>query len=605
MPYFRIVESYRNADDRVCHRTLLNIGFWEDITRAQQDEIMDLLNARYKNQMLMFHSKDEHVLSLAEKFWVQMIQKKSIDVVGREKLIKQDSIRHKEAREIGAEWLCYNTWNELHLTTLLEQQGWSEEKIKLAMTQVITRATYAASELASSKWIQENSAICDLTGYKVENINKDKLYRSALDLYACRDALEEHLSKRTNELFDLQERIMIYDLTNTYFEGRKEQSSMAQYGRSKEKRSDAKLIVLALVVNMEGFIKYSCLHEGNYHDTSDMSSLLEKLNARTTGYNPIIVMDAGIATESNLEILNQQGKKYMVVSRTKLSTYEPKHYNNETYLATKSKKIIRLQTVTNSNHTDTFIKVQSPDKYKKEKSMYNQFEKRFEDELEKIKIGLSKPRGIKTVDKVNQRIGRAKQKYPSASKYYTIQLTKDEEGKKITDISWFKPETKQVDDEEQLGIYFLRTNLEEKIDDEGLKWMIYNTIREVESTFRTLKTDLDLRPIYHQNDESTMAHLHLGILAYWLAHTIRYKLKQTGINYSWTEIIRIAHTQKQIITTAQNVNDKVILIKRCTEPVEKLTLIQQALKQKTKPFKTLKVVVHKPPPVIPKNQASG
>ncbi len=140
----------------------------------------------------------------------------------------------------------------------------------------------------------------------------------------------------------------------------------------------------------------------------------------------------------------------------------------------------------------------------------------------------------------------------------------------------------------KLGVYFLRTNLEDT--DEALEWMIYNTIREIESTFRILKTDLYLRPIYHKNDTSAMAHLHLGLLAYWLVNTIRHQLKQSGINDDWKEIKRKASTQKSVLTTAQNSYDKIIQIKRCTEPTEDLK------QQKSKPFKQIKFVVHKPPP---------
>ena len=126
--------------------------------------------------------------------------------------------------------------------------------------------------------------------------------------------------------------------------------------------------------------------------------------------------------------------------------------------------------------------------------------------------------------------------------------------------------------------------------------MIYNTIREVESTFRILKTDLDLRPIYHKNDNATKAHLHLGILAYCLVNTIRYQLKQSGIKDDWKEIKRKASTQKSVITTAQNTYDKTIQIKRCTEPTEDLKQIHTILKTiKPKPYKEIKFVVHKPP----------
>ena len=125
--------------------------------------------------------------------------------------------------------------------------------MNLALTQIISRAVYPASELKTSKWIKENSAVCEVTNYPVQIITKDKLYTSALKLFSVKDAMESFLSTKTNELFDLQDKIFLYDLTNTYFEGQKSGSQLAQFGRSKEKRSDAKLVVLALVVNIEEY----------------------------------------------------------------------------------------------------------------------------------------------------------------------------------------------------------------------------------------------------------------------------------------------------------------------------------------------------------------
>ncbi len=178
----------------------------------------------------------------------------------------------------------------------------------------------------------------------------------------------------------------------------------------------------------------------------------------------------------------------------------------------------------------------------KEQGIKNRLEQGYVDQLELIKQSLSKPRGIKKVDKVQQRIGRAKQKYPFIHHLYIITFDIDTTTKTVRNIYWQKDMVKTEEANNKLGVYFIRTNLENT--EEALEWMIYNTIREIESTFRILKTDLDLRPIYHKNDASTMAHLHLGLLAYWLVNTIRYQLKQSGINDEWREIKRKASTQK-------------------------------------------------------------
>ncbi len=604
--YYRLVESYRNESDRVCHKTLLNIGFWPDATKEQKDKVVDHLNEKYKNELALFEETDGQVVEWVNRFWNEMIAGKTIDrktMEEKHRLVKADTIKHKEAREIGTEWICANTWNQLQLTALFKNLGWSEEKIQLAMTQVISRAVYPGSELATSKWIKDNSAICDITGYDIHKITKDKLYQSALDLYKHKAIIEKHLSTTTNELFDLQDRIMLYDLTNTYFEGTKRNSQLAKYGRSKEKRNDAKLVVLAMVINIEGFIKYSAIHEGNYADTSDIKTLIEKLSSTTsTAAKPIVVMDAGIATEKNLAILTRQGYKYVVVSRSKIKDYQPVQQGKETYLLTKSKKIIRLSLVQSEKYTDSFLKVESPAKGIKEQSIKNRLEQGYEEQLNLIKRSLSKPRGIKKADKVQQRIGRAKQKYPSVHHLYHITLDIDTATNTVKNIYWQKDAAKAEAANNKSGVYFLRTNLEDTA--EALEWMIYNTIREIESTFRILKTDLDLRPIYHKNDNATMAHLHLGLLAYWLVNTIRHQLKQSGINDDWKEIKRKASTQKSVLTTAQNSYDKIIQIKRCTEPSEALRHIHNALKQQNpKPFKQIKFVVHKPPPKKIETQA--
>ena len=596
--YYRLVESYRNESDRVCHKTLLNIGFWPEATAEQKDKVVDHLNERYKNELALFEQTDEQVVEWVNRFWNEMITHKTIDrktMEEKHRLVKVDTLKHKEAKEIGTEWICANTWNQLQLTALFENLGWQEEKIQLAMTQVISRAVYPGSELATSKWIKDNSAICDITGYDVNKITKDKLYQSALDLYKHKETIEKYLSTTTNELFDLQDRIMLYDLTNTYFEGTKRNSQLAKYGRSKEKRSDAKLVVLAMVINIEGFIKYSAIHEGNYADTSDIKTLIEKLSSNTsTAAKPIVVMDAGIATEKNLDTLSREGYKYVVVSRSKLKDYKPVQQGKETYLLTKSKKIIRLSLVQNEKYTDSFLKVESPAKAMKEEGIKSRLEQGYEQQLYLIKQSLGKSGGIKKVDKVQQRIGRAKQKYPSIHQLYNISLDIDMATQTVKNIYWQKDLAKAEAANNKLGVYFLRTNLEHT--DEALEWMIYNTIREIESTFRILKTDLDLRPIYHKNDSSTLAHLHLGLLAYWLVNTIRYQLKQSGINDDWKEIKRKTSTQKSVLTTAQNSYNKIIQIMRCTEPTEDLKQIQKALKQqKSKPFKQIKFVVHKPP----------
>lgn len=593
--YYRLVESYRNADNRICHRTILNIGFMEDATPEQLNKIQKQLTEKYEHKQPLFQTEEDPVVKrYVEQLWQRIIASKKVDIPAVEKLsrmINADTLQHSNVREIGAEWICHNTWDKLQLSGVLSSQGFSEEEIQLAATQIISRAVYPASELKTARWIKENSAVCELTGYKPEKITKDKLYQSALHLYEVKDALEKHLSNRTNNLFDLEDKIILYDLTNTYFEGEKRNSHLAQFGRSKEKRSDAKLVVLALVVNIEGFIKYSSILEGNITDSKTLSAMIEKLSKHTCGHRAVVVLDAGIATEDNLKMIVEKGYQYLCVSRSKLKDYRAVPDRLTVLLDTKSNKTIRLKSVTTQRNTDYYLEVKSPDKGMKEVSMKNQFEKRFEEQLQKIYNAIHRKGGIKRLDKVHQRIGRAKEKYPSVAQYYIVEVTANEKTNRATEITWQKDPQKYGDKIESLGIYFLRTNM--KVTDEVVVWNIYNTIREIESTFRTLKTDLDLRPIYHKTDRATMAHLHLGILAYWLVNTVRFQLKGNNVHSLWSEIVRIGNTQKVITTTGTNTFEKMVGVRKCSQPDKKLKSIYDILKTNYKPFRKRKSVVHK------------
>lgn len=596
--YYRLVESYRNSDGRVCHHTILNIGFMEDTTVEQRNRIQKHLTDKYEFKQSLFEETDLVVIRYVSELWDRIVTSKKIDIAlnqadAKVRMVDIDTISHRDVREIGAEWIGYQTWEQLQIEKVLRANHWNEEQIQLAATQIISRAVYPASELRTARWIKENSAICELTGYDMEKMTKDKLYASSLALYGIREEIEKHLSSRTNDLFDIDDKIILYDLTNTYFEGRMVDSELAMFGRSKEKRSDAKLLVLALVVNMEGFIKYSTVHEGNIADCKSLPSMIDKLAKHTIGdKKPVIVLDAGIATAENLHLIEEKGYHYLCVSRSRLKDYEIVKDRLTVLMETKSKQWVSLKAVTSAKITDYYLEVNSPIKAKKEAAMIKQFEYRFEEALKLIQQSITTKGGVKREDKVQQRIGRAQQKYPSVQQYYSIEVSVNELSKLVTSISWKKDESKLQAKTDGLGIYFLRTNM--KVSDETTVWNIYNTIREIESTFRTLKTDLDLRPIYHKTDKSSLAHLHLGLLAYWLVATIRHQLKTQNINSCWTEIVRIANTQKVITTSGQNTYNKTVCIRKCSEPNENLKKIYNALKQTPRPFRKRKSVVHKP-----------
>jgi transposase len=326
-------------------------------------------------------------------------------------------------------------------------------------------------------------------------------------------------------------------------------------------------------------------------DCSNLSLMIDKLSRCSNARNPVVVMDAGIATEENLEMIRAKGYHYLCVSRTKLKDYEAVRGRLTVLLDTKSKRHVRLKAVSNNSTTDYYLEVASEDKYETANSMRRQFEERFEMELQKIAQSLERKGGTKKTTKVHERIGRARERYASVQYYYDIEVTLSEDNSTVKAMTWSKNEQQYEKKEASLGLYFLRTSL--LLQDEVTIWNIYNTIREIESSFRTLKSDLDLRPVYHKSDAGTMAHLHLGLLAYCIVNTVRCKLKTHGINSHWPEIVRIANTQKIITTHGTNKAGETIGVRKCSEPNEQLRNIQSILLIKAKPFAQRKSVVHK------------
>jgi transposase len=585
---YRLVEPYRSASG-VRHYQVVNFGELKELTTITQRKALarrvEQLIVQYKQQSQDIFTHTEDVVEQhAQYFFRKVLENERIDfdTNKHKELIEVDTVKLQDVQEIGAEWLCYQALEQLGLANLFASFGWTSAQINLALTHIISRAVYPASELRTSEWIVENSSVCEITNYDVEKINKDKLYRIANKLYKHKDQIEQHISQTTNSLFNLDDKIIIYDLTNTYFESKKS-GTIGKYGRSKEKRSDCKLIVLALVVNVEGFIKNSKLFEGNTGDASTLTTIIDELNKTNTSTKPTIVLDAGIASEDNLQLLQKNNYKYICVARGGLQKYKADIDAKPFEVKDKKQQPITLQHVTVEGWNDKQILVHSIAKEAKERSMKDAFEKKYLEGIEEIKASLLKPRGTKTPDKVWKRIGRNAQKYPSINKYYNIETKINEEGN-VCEIIVSQKEIKSNE-----GLYLLRTNMD--ANDELVQWTIYNTIREVESSFRCLKTDLDLRPIYHKTDEASMAHLHLGLLAYSVVNTIRHQLKSKGINNEWRDIVRIMNTQKVGTTTMVNMYHQTIKVRKCTSPNTKASAIYDALKYKHYPFKQKKVVV--------------
>lgn len=404
--YYKLCESYR-IGDKTRHRTIHILGKLEEI---QSDKEKKMLADRIEHylsgsQEMFVMDVPEHVEKLARHFSERIRRQgfsykkerqekeQATPANGDEDFQEVDfrSIEMEDVREVGAEWLCKQTPEELGVGDFLRGLNWSEYQVETALIQLISRAVYPASEHKTALWINENSAVAELFNRQPDTINRFNLYRMSRMLYREKGGLEKHLSMRTNELFDPEDKIILYDLTNMYFEGRKAGSDPAGYGRSKEKRSDAPPVTLALVVNVEGFVKYSLIYRGNIADCKTLGITLTDLNESTSlsGRKPIVVIDAGIATEDNLKLLKSEGCPYVCVSRSRLKDYlfcETEQVHPEDNRGNP----IDVRWIETEAGGDQYLQVRSRMKAVKESSMNDHFCERYEEKPDNVARALHK-----------------------------------------------------------------------------------------------------------------------------------------------------------------------------------------------------------------------
>ena len=599
--YYRLCESIRDANGKSRQYTVLGLGeLLEFPSLAEKQELADLLTSMIQDGGCKL-SASSKLYDAAVGFYGKWLDEKK-EAEHRQDRLAEEARKHAEeekeakvyvklkslqpemARSIGAEHVCSQTLEKLGLQKFLMQSGWEEKKAQLAMVQIASRAIFTCSEYKTIRYLRENSALCEIYGMDATRITKDNLYKSALDLYGMHREIEDYLHRKVCDLFNIEDKILLFDLTNVYFEGRMEDSQICQYGRSKEKRCDCKIVGLGAVVNTDGLLTRTQIFEGNVQDVTTLEDVIGSLEDKSDGKKHIVVMDAGFASEKNLEWLKANGYDFITVMRSTGFDYEEA---GEVRTVTDNKnQTIRLQKVKAQNVADNVLLVDSDAKTKKEKSMDEKLSKRYEEELDKIKSGIE-GKGTKRRDKVNIRLGRLEQKYPGYAKRYDVSIEYNDKDV-ATSMSWNKNDEANDRATKMHGKYFLRTSLDEKTEENI--WQFYNVIRTVEETFKTLKLDLNIRPVYHKSDEGAKAHLHLAILAYWVVSITKYQLKQQGINLRWNELLRIMGAQQRVTVTAEQSNGRKISIRKSTRPEAKLEAIQSALGITPKPVCSIKFV---------------
>jgi len=596
---YQLVQASR-IDGKVKQSNILYLGsdkYLED--KRIRQEVLEQLQSKIFGQALLHSTCSELSQHLAEEYYQKYLIKYDINTTDNKVVIPKPAnnsdfqlvnIEHlsvENSRTFGAENLCQQISEKLDFKQCFECLGFSPQENKLAQISIISKAIFTASEYKTTQYLEDNSSLKELYNMSKVKITHQNLYTISDKLYQNKTEIDKFLYNKILNLFDLDDSLVIYDLSNTHFEGRKANSKIVKYGKNKQKRNDCKQVVFTGIINSVGFIRHSRIYEGNKADISTIEDMIEDLETHNTNTKgKTVVMDAGFASEENLEFLDKKGYKYICVARQnpkeELIDQAEVTHTVEDRLGNK----VELAVFKPQKYDDTWMYIKSEQKRIKEESITIKLCDRFEKELQSIANALNKKGGTKKTVKVWERIGRCKEKNRNVSGRYIIDVT--EENGKATEIKWQKKEKKEESDKKH-GVYFIRTNIEEPT--EQMLWDTYNIVREVEASFKCLKSDLNIRPVHHQKDDRIESHIYLTILAYQLVNSIRYMLKAKDIKHNWTNIVRIMNTQ-----TLQDVilpmETKTIKLTTSSKPIKKNLEIYKATNTKSMIATRKKYVVY-------------
>lgn len=533
----------------------------------------------------------QHIVGLAQHY-AQLLIKKEMNSAPLSPEVERDwetvdlnSVSNSESRTIGGEAVAYHAYNKLGIPRILAELGFSQKQIEQTALLVIGRLLYPRSERKTALWAKRISGLGEILNTNLEHLPNNALYRTSDLLQEKQRQIETRLAERERGLYSLEEKIILYDLTNTYLTGTACKSRKARRGRSKQKRNNCPLVTLALVLDEDGFPKESRTFSGNVSEPQTLGEILEELEREPGAQLPLpvgkrtVVIDAGIATEDNLKLITRKGYNYISVARNR-----PKEIPQEGLLLIKEGKT-SIEAKRLEQDGEVFLYCQSSARAAKEQAMMSLFQKRFEEGLKSITESVAKKGGIKKYARVMERLGRLREKYAPISQFYQIEV--QQECEKAKAITWSFDQGKAQT--RFSGSYYVRTNRRELCEEEI--WSLYMMLTQVEYVFRCLKSELGLRPIYHQKDGRIEGHLFISVLAYHLMAAILRELKRKGINHRWETIKDQMATQVRVTTSMTTNKGERVYIRQTTEPEPFHYEIHRALGILPKPLRTKRLRV--------------
>lgn len=580
--YHRLIEAVRTPRGPR-QNVLLNLGTL-DIPREEWKALANRIEEIITGQN-SFLSVSPHIETLARRYAGMLSQKEIAGLPPAPdepvwETLDMNTLNSGEFRSIGGEIAASWAFEKLGFPELLSGIGLNSKQVDQAALLVIGRLLHPGSERETALWGKRISGLGELRGADYQHLSNNALYRISDMLNSKREHIESALTEKEREAYSLKEKIILYDLTNTYLTGTAEESHLGRYGRSKEKRSDSPLVTLALVLDESGFPKASQVLAGNASEPETLKRFLEsykkELKERLSLFSelPTVVMDAGIATKKNLELLRAEGFHYITVSRSRPAA-EPEGE----LLLIRNRKNASIEIKRLDEAGEVLVYCRSEGRARKETGMKSRFQERFEGGLAAIRTSLSRKRGRKSYGSIMERIGRLKERYPRIGRFYRIDVT--EEKGRVSAVSW------EIERKDELvmrfaGTYYIRSDRTD-LDEKEL-WELYITLTGVEEAFRCLKSELGLRPTFHRKDARLEGHLFISVLAYHLLTCIRRELHKKGINHRWETIRNQLSTHMLATTAGTNRNGERVYQRRVGEAEPFHLSVYQALSVSPRPL---------------------
>jgi len=443
-----------------------------------------------------------------------------VDVRGR---------RVERVREFGRVWAALSVWRRLglHRRRAEEMEGGQEDVgwDLVARILAVGRFCAQASELGVAERWYESTALSDILGVPVDRVNESRLYRGLDPLLGCKDAICRHLQQRWGDWFGTDFDFLLYDVTSTYFEGAAEENPKAARGYSRDNRPDCKQVCIGLVVTREGLPVGYEVFVGNRTDVTTLEEIVMRMEEKYGKAKRVWVTDRGIVSEENLEFLRERGAYYLVgTPKGQLRRHEAELLDGARWQAIREGLEVRLAAAPDGS-SERFVLCRSRERAAKERAMLERQIVRLRKALEKIDTGLRK-RPSPDAQKVERRIGRWLGRNPAAEHVFQVELAKDADGRACglhvserTDrLDWASLAQ---------GAYLRRTHHASEDPSELWKWYIQLT--QAESAFRTSKSDLVLRPVFHQKEHRVDAHILVCFLALAIWRTLEQWLASKGL----------------------------------------------------------------------------